>query len=156
MSKLALRLSILVISLYMITCYIVALASGINIWSHTYTVLLELCLCICISAQGKYHCKYMKWTLYGITLADALTSLDELFDFVPYNWLAFSPAIIITVGLLTTATLAIRHYHRVRKLKRQWNQISQSPQSSKKSEEYSLTASNESTTTNATKTTHTA
>lgn len=156
MSKLALRLSILVISLYMITCYIVALASGINIWSHTYTVLLELCLCICISAQGKYHCKYMKWTLYGITLADALTSLDELFDFVPYNWLAFSPAIIITIGLLTTTTLAIRHYHRVRKLKRQWNQISQSPQSYKKSEGYSLTASDESTTTNATKTTLTA
>lgn len=142
MSKLALRLSILVISLYMITCYIVALASGINIWSHTYTVLLELCLCICISEQGKYHCKYMKWTLYGITLADALTSLDELFDFVPYNWLAFSPAIIITLGLLTTTTLAIRHYHRVRKLKRQWNHTSQSHQSSKKSEGYSQTASN--------------
>lgn len=156
MSKLALRLSILVISLYMITCYIVVLASGINIWSHTYTVLLELCLCICISAQGKYHCKYMKWTLYGITLADALTSLDELFDFLPYNWLAFSPAIIITIGLLTTTILAIRHYHRVRKLKRQWNQISQSHQSSKKSEGYLQTASNESTTTNATKTTHTA
>jgi Na+/H+ antiporter NhaC len=61
----------------------------------------------------------MKWTLYGITLADALTSLDELFDFVPYNWLAFSPAIIIAVGLLTTTTLAIRHYHRVRKFKKQ-------------------------------------
>ena len=133
MSKLALRLSILVISLYMITCYIVALASGINIWSHTYTVLLELCLCICISAQGKYHCKYIKWTLYGITLADALTSLDELFDFVPYNWLAFSPAIIITIGLLTTTALALRHYHRVRNLKRQWNQISQSHQSFKSS-----------------------
>ena len=156
MSKLALRLSILVISLYMITCYIAALASGINIWSHTYTVLLELCLCICISAQGKYHCKYMKWTLYGITLADTLTSLDELFDFVPYNWLAFSPAIIITIGLLTTTILAIRHYHRVRKLKRQWNRLNQSPQSYKKSEEYSQTASDESTTTNATKTTHTA
>lgn len=131
MSKLALRLSILVISLYMITCYIVALASEINIWSHTYTVLFELCLCICISAQGKYHCKYMKWTLYGITLADAMTSLDELFDFVPYNWLAFSPAIIITIGLLTTTTLAIRHYHKVRKLKRQWKHLSQSHQSYK-------------------------
>lgn len=120
MSKLALRLSILVISLYMITCYIVALASGINIWSHTYTVLLELCLCICISAQGKYHCKYTKWTLYGITFADALTSLDELFDFVPYNWLAFSPAIIIALGLLTTTTLATWHYIKVKKHKRRW------------------------------------
>lgn len=132
MSKFALRLTILIVSVYMITCYIVALASNINLWSHTYTVLLEFCLCLCISSQGKYHCKYMKWTLYGVTLADALTSLDELFDFIPYNFIAFAPAIIIAIGLLTTTTLAIRHYHRVRKLKRQWNQISQSPQSSKK------------------------
>jgi hypothetical protein len=47
------------------------------------------------------------------------------------------PPIIISLGLLTTTTLSIRHYHRVRKLKRQWNHLNQSPQSSKKSEEYS-------------------
>lgn len=118
MDKFALRMMIVFISLYMTTCYMVALASGINIWSHTYTVLLELCLCFCISAQGKYHCKYMRWTLYGITLADALTSLDEMFDFIPCNRLVFLPPIIISLGLLTTTTLAIRHYIKVRKIKR--------------------------------------
>lgn len=120
MSKFALRVSILTISIYMIICYIAALAFGVNVWSHTYTVLIELCLCLCISAQGKYQCKYMRWTLYGITISDALTSLDELFDFIPYNIVSFVPPIIIIVGLLTTTTLAIKHYIRIKRRKRIW------------------------------------
>ena len=120
MSKFALRISILVISIYMIICYVAALAFDTNIWSHTYTVLIELCLCLCISAHGKYHCKYMKWTLYGVTAADALTSIDELFNIIPYNIIAFIPPAIIIVGLFTTTTLAIRHFIRVQRLKKIW------------------------------------
>lgn len=120
MSKFAIRISILAISIYMIICYVSALAFDTNIWSHTYTVLIELCLCLCISAHGKYHCKYMKWTLYGVTAADALTSIDELFNIIPYNIIAFIPPAIISVGLLTTTTLAIRHFIRVQRLKKIW------------------------------------
>lgn len=120
MSKFALRVSVLAISIYMIACYIAALAFDVNIWSHTYTVLIELCLCICITAHGKYHCKYMRWTLYGTTAADALTSIDELFNIIPYNVIAFLPATLIAVGLLTTTTLAIRHFVKVQRLKKIW------------------------------------
>lgn len=120
MSKFALRISILTISIYMIVCYIAALAFDVNIWSHTYTVLIELCLCICITAHGKYHCKYMRWTLYGITAADAMTSIDELFNIIPYNVIAFLPATLIAVGLMTTTTLAIRHFIKVQRLKKIW------------------------------------
>jgi len=120
MSKFALRILILIISIYMILCYVSALFFDINLWSHTYTVLFELCLCLCISAQGKYHCKYMRWTLYGITAADTLTSIDELFNVIPYNVVAFLPAILIVIGLLTTTTLAIRHFIRVQRLKKIW------------------------------------
>ena len=120
MSKFALRVSILLVSLYMLACYILMLTSSINLWSHTYTVIFELCLCLCISAQGNYHCKYMRWTLYGITIADTLTSIDELFDIVPYTIIAYAPAIVITLGLLTTTTLAIRHYFKVRRFKKRW------------------------------------
>jgi ABC-type Na+ efflux pump permease subunit len=61
----------------------------------------------------------MRWTAYAITLNDALLSADEMFDFIPYSLIIVLPIIIITLGLLTTTTLAIRHYHRVRKLKKQ-------------------------------------
>lgn len=99
-------------------CHIIAVAYGINLWSHTYTVLFELCVCVCISAQGKYHCKYMKWTAYGICASDTMVSLYELLDIMPYNIIVFLPMLIIGTGLLTTISLAITHYIKVRKLKR--------------------------------------
>jgi len=118
MSKLFIRLTILFVAIYMGLCHIIAVAYGINLWSHTYTVLFELCVCICISVQGKYHCKYMRWTAYGICLSDAMVSADELFDFLPYNCIVFLPVALVGIGLLTTITLAIIHYIKVRKLKR--------------------------------------
>lgn len=156
MSKLFVRLTVLFVAVYMVVCHIAAVVWQINLWSHTYTFLFEICVCLCITEHGKYHCKFMRWTAYAITLNDALLSADEMFDFIPYSLAIVLPFIIIAIGLLTTTTLALRHYYRVRKLKRQWNRLNQSPQSYKKSEESSQTASNASTTTNATKTTHTA
>jgi ABC-type Na+ efflux pump permease subunit len=120
MSKLFIRLTVLFVAIYMVVCHIAAVVWQINLWSHTYTVLFEICVCLCITAQGKYHCKFIRWTAYAITLNDALLSADEMFDFIPYSLIIVLPIIIITIGLLTTTTLALRHYHRVRKLKRQW------------------------------------
>jgi len=156
MSKLLIRLTVVGVALYLVVCYVIAILFGIDIWSQTYYLLFELCVCLCISKQGVYHCKYIKYTAYSIFVYDTLNCIDTAFDIFPTNFIIFIPPIIITIGLLTTTTLALRHYHKVRKLKRQWNQISQSHQSSKKSEEYSQTESNASTTTNATKTTLTA
>lgn len=118
MSKLFIRLTVLFVAFYMVICHIAAVVWQINLWSHTYTVLFEICVCLCITAQGKYHCKFMRWTAYAITLNDALLSADEMFDFIPYSLIIVLPIIIITIGLLTTTTLAIRHYIKVRKIKR--------------------------------------
>ena len=150
------RVTIIIVSIYLIACYAVEMALHRNIWSQSYYLLFELCTCLCISKQGVYHCKFIKWTAYSILASDTLICIDNAFDIFSANFMVIIPPAIIMAGLLTTTTLAIRHYHRVRKLKRQWNRLNQSPQSSKKSEESSQTASNASTTTNATKTTHTA
>ena len=120
MSKLIIRLTILAVAVYMVLCHILAFAIGINIWSHTYTVLFEICVCICISAQGKYHCKFMRWTAYGICISDTLVSLDEMIDFLPYSVAVFAPVLIIAAGLTTTVFLSIRHFARVKRLKRIW------------------------------------
>ena len=118
MSKLFIRLTVLFVSVYMVVCHIAAVVWQINLWSHTYTVLFEICVCLCITAQGKYHCKFIRWTAYAITLNDALLSADEMFDFIPHSLYILLPVAIITLGIMTTTTLAIRHYHKVRKLKR--------------------------------------
>jgi len=53
-------------------------------------------------------------------LYDAILSADEIFDFIPYSIAIILPFIIITAGVLTTTTLAIRHYIKVRRLKKIW------------------------------------
>ena len=156
MSKLLIRLTVVGVALYLAICYSVAMVFGIDIWSQTYYLLFELCVCLCISKQGVYHCKYIKYTAYGIFLSDSIVCIDNITNIFHKPYFAFIPLTIIAIGLLTTTTLAIRHYHKVRKLKRQWNRLNQSPQSSKKYEESSQTESDASTTTNATKDTHTA
>lgn len=120
MSKFFIRIVVLFVAIYMIICHIAAVLWQVNLWSHTYTVLFELCLCLCISAEGKYFCKFIRWTAYAITLNDAIISADELFDFMPYSIASVLPFIIIALGILTTTTLAIKHYIRVKRLKRIW------------------------------------
>lgn len=120
MSKFFVRITILLVAVYMLICHIAAFFWQINLWTHTYTVMFELCVCLCISAQGKYHCKYMKWTAYSICLYDAILSADEIFDFIPYSVAIILPFIIITAGVLTTTTLAIRHFVRVQRLRKIW------------------------------------
>lgn len=119
MGKLAIRISVLLVAIYFIVYYTL-LFFEIDIWSQTYYLLFELCTCLCISKQGVYHCKYIKWTAYGILLSDTIVCIDNLFDVFPVNFMVFVPAIVIAVGLSTTTILAIDHYVKVKRLKKIW------------------------------------
>lgn len=121
--KLLLRLSIVGIAIYLIVCYGVYLFCGLEILDDTYVIALELCLCLCISAQGKYHCKFIRWTAYSILLSDTLQIADNYLSFVPPNITAYIFLSIIPAGLLTTTTLAVIHYVKVKKLKRQYSRL---------------------------------
>ncbi len=118
MGKLFIRITIIMVAIYMIICYVAALIWDVNLWDQIYILLFEISVCICISAQGSYHCKYIRWTAYGITISDTLVCLDNLFDFLPINASVFIPPALIAIGLTTSLTLALIHYIKVRKLKR--------------------------------------
>lgn len=118
MSKLVIRLTVVGVALYLVMCYAIAMLFGIDIWSQTYYLLFELCVCLCISKQGVYHCRYIKYTAYGIFLSDSIVCIDNFTDAFPAPYLAFIPLILIVAGLLTTTTLAIKHFIRVRKIKK--------------------------------------
>lgn len=122
MSKLAIRLSIICIAIYLILCYVIEIMFDVNIWSQTYYLLFEICTCLCISKQGVYHCRFIKYTAYGILISDTLVCANNIFDFLPINWTVYVPPTIISIGLATTTTLAIRHFERVRKINRKWEQ----------------------------------
>lgn len=120
MGKFTIRLTIIMVALYIIMCYVVEFALHINIWSQTYYLLFELCTCLCISKQGVYHCKFIKWTAYSILISDSLVCVDNIFDVFPVNFMVLIPPAIIAVGLITTTSLAIRHFIRVQRLKKIW------------------------------------
>lgn len=120
MSKFIVRITVVFVAIYLIICYLLSVIFSIDIWSQSYYILFELCLCLCISKQGVYHCKYIKWTAYGILVSDTLVCTDNAFDIFPVNFMVLVPAIIISVGLLTTTCMAIRHYVRVKRLKKIW------------------------------------
>ena len=104
MSKLLIRLTVVGVAIYLVICYSIAMVFGID---------------ICISRQGVYHCKYIKYTAYGIFLSDSIVCIDNITNAFYTPYFAFIPLTIISIGLLTTTTLALRHYHQVRKLKKQ-------------------------------------
>lgn len=120
MSKFLIRISVIGIAIYLVVCYVLSVAIGLDIWSQTYNLLFEFCLCLCISKQGVYHCRFIKYTAYGILSSDAIVCIDNAFDIFPVNFMVFVPAILIAIGLLTTTTLAIRHFIRVQRLKKIW------------------------------------
>ena len=120
MSKLIIRITIILTALYLISCYFAELLFDTNIWSQNYYLLFELCVCLCISKQGVYHCKFIKYTAYGILASDTLVCIDNVYDIFPVDFMVFVPAAVIAVGLGTTTTLAIRHYFKVRRFKKRW------------------------------------
>ena len=120
MSKFTVRFTVIAVALYLILCYIIEMAVHINIWSQTYYLLFELCTCLCISKQGVYHCKFIKWTAYGILISDTIVCADNLFDIFNADFIVLVPPIIIAIGLIMTTTLAINHFIKVKRLKKIW------------------------------------
>lgn len=119
MSKLIIRITIVLTALYLIACYIFAIF-GFDIWCQWYYLLFELCVCMCISKQGVYHCRFIKWTAYAILLVETLAYLDVMFNYLSAVAFIVIQTSVLTAGIVTTTTLAILHYIKVRRLKKIW------------------------------------
>jgi hypothetical protein len=117
MGKFLVRFSVLLIAIYFIIAFIVAQTLAINIFDDHYVVLLELITVVYTFSEGKYHCKYMKYTALSILLADTLTRLDYMFDFMSVTAHNLIPIAILAIGIGTSITKAFIHFYRVIKLK---------------------------------------
>lgn len=120
-SKFLTRFSIFSISIYMFVCFYFAYFHGIHVFSDLYINLLELNLAVFCSTQGKYHCKFAKFTAWGIFLADTITRLDGIFDFFSIGMASIIPALILALSLSITFALSISHFIKVKRLKRKRN-----------------------------------
>ena len=122
MDKLFVRLFVVSTALYLIYTYIMAWF-GVECFSDSYIVIAELAICVVMSSQGKYHCKYMKFTAYGLTASDSVTRIDNSFDILGVEASIILPLSLIMCSVTISFVLALRHYYRVLKLKSKHHDI---------------------------------
>ena len=123
MGKFLVRITVIIVAIFFIAQYVLAQLFGINIASNIYIPLFELCVVVYTFSEGKYHCKYMKYTALSIFLADTLTRLDYIFDFMSVSAHNLIPIGILALGIGTSITKAIMHFVRVMKLKNKKNYV---------------------------------
>lgn len=116
MDKLLVRLFVVFTTLYFLCTYIMAWY-GVECFCDTYIVIAELVICVVMSSQGKYHCKYMKFTAYGLTASDGVTRIDNAYDILSIESAIVLPLSLVMFSVAISFILALRHYYMVLKLK---------------------------------------
>ena len=122
MDKLLVRLFVVFTALYFIHAYIMAWF-GIECFSDAYIVMAELTICVVMSSQGKYNCKYIKFTAYGLTASDSVTRIDNAYDILGVEASIILPLSLVMSSVTISFVLALMHYYRVLKLKSNKNDI---------------------------------
>ena len=116
MDKLLVRLFVVLTTLYFLCTYTMAWY-GIECFNDAYIVMAELAICVVMSSQGKYHCKYMRFTAYGLTASDSITGIDNSYDILSVDAAIVLPLSLIMCSVAISFVLALRHYYRLLKLK---------------------------------------
>ena len=122
MDKLFVRLFVVFTALYLIHTYIMAWF-GVECFSDAYIVMAELAICVVMSSHGKYHCKYMKFTAYGLTASDSVTRIDNAYDILGVEASIILPLSLVMCSVTISFVLALRHYYMVLKLKSKQHEI---------------------------------
>lgn len=123
MGKLLVRLSIITIGIYLVLSYLVAQFYCYDILNDGYVPLFELITVVYCFSEGKYHCKFLKFTALSILFCDVLTRLDNTFDFPSVDAHNLIPIFILALGIGTSITLAIRHFIQVIRLNNERRKI---------------------------------
>ena len=122
MDKLFVRLFVVFTALYLIHTYIMSWF-GVECFSDAYIVMAELAICVVMSSHGKYHCKYMKFTAYGLTASDSVTRIDNAYDILGVEASIILPLSLVMCSVTISFVLALRHYYMVLKLKSKQHEI---------------------------------
>ena len=122
MGKLLVRISVIFIALLFLAYFIIAQFAGINIFSNFYVLLLELIVVVYSFSEGKYHCRFLKYTALGIFLSDLISRLDYAFNIFSVTTHNLLPSTILCTCICISVTKAIKHFIRVNKIKKQRNE----------------------------------
>ena len=117
MGKFIVRATIVITALYLAMSYLIAQFAYVDILYSWYSILFELCVVVYSFSEGKYHCKYIKYTALSILVADVITRLDNSLDFLSVDMHNIIPIGIISAGVTAGVILSIKHYINVLKIK---------------------------------------
>lgn len=118
MGKFIVRLTIIFTAMYFVLACIVAQLFGVDIITNLYTIPFELCVVVYSFSEGKYHCKYIKYTALAILLSDVISQLDNYYDFLSIETHNAIPIYLIALGIFIGVYKAIKHYAAVIKIKK--------------------------------------
>lgn len=117
MGKFLVRISVLLVAIYFIFAFYTTYTTGIDNFHNNYILLFEAIVVVYCYSEGKYHCKYMKYTALSILISDTLTRLDYLYDFMSVSLHNLIPVTIICFGLGFSVVKALIHFYKVMSLK---------------------------------------
>ena len=121
MGKFLVRITIVFIALYLVLSFIIAQFFFIDILGNWYIILFETCVVVYCFSEGKYHCEYLKFSALSLLVVDTLTRLDNTFNFLSVTAHNLIPIAILALGIGTSITLALRHFHKVNQLRNKRN-----------------------------------
>lgn len=117
MGKFLVRLTLVFVAIYFLLAFLIAQYLGIDILLDFHIVPFELVTVVYCYSEGKYNCRYMKYTALSILLSDTLSRIDNHLDFLTVSAHNLIPISILALGVGTSITLAIRHFIQVTRLK---------------------------------------
>lgn len=117
MGKFLVRATIILVAVYFIIAYFVAQFCYVDILMGNHALLFELCVVVYCYSEGKYHCRFMKYTALAIFFVELLTRLDNAIDFLSIEQHNLIPIAILAIGIGTSTTLAFHHFYKVNQLK---------------------------------------
>lgn len=118
MGKLLVRITVILVATYFVFTHFVAQLYGVDIHYDTYILLFELIAVVYSFSEGRYHCRYLKYTMMGIFISELITRLDFFFNFLSISEHNLIPIGIIFLGLSTSLIKALLHFYKVNTLKR--------------------------------------
>ena len=122
MGKVLVRLTVVFTAIYFILSFVVAQFLGIDILDNWHTLFFELCVIVYTFSEGAFHCRYIRYSAISIFICDLLTQLDNTCNFLSVNAHNMIPITILTLGIGTSITLALRHFYKVNKLRNKRNE----------------------------------
>ena len=115
MGKYLTRAIVIFTSIYLLVAYAFA-QCGVDILTGNHVLLFELLAVVYTYSEGKFHCKYLRYTMLGIFLAECITRFDNTYDFISVEQHNLIPAFLLAIGILLSVCKSFNHLYKIRKL----------------------------------------